>query len=236
MSAVFYGFLWLLLNAVGRLLFRYRVIGREHIPKHGGVLVAANHSSYLDIPLLGCGITRRVAFLGRQDLFPIPALKWVFRWLGWIPIRQDRLDREGFGKAIRLIKEGRVVVIYPEGTRSPDGALRPGKPGIGIIVAETGCPVVPAYIAGTFEALPMGASWIRLHPVRVTYGEPIDFTAEAQRSSGKEFYQYISRTVMARIAALGQVAPPAEPSESAERAERADWSERHPAAKPYNAE
>ena len=79
----------------------------------------------------------------------------------------------------------------------------------------------------------MGASWIRLHPVRVTYGEPIDFTAEAQRSSGKEFYQYISRTVMARIAALGQVAPPTDPSEGTERA---DWSERHPAAKPYNAE
>jgi 1-acyl-sn-glycerol-3-phosphate acyltransferase len=232
-SGVGYGFLWLLCNAVGRLLFRYRAIGPEHIPKHGGVLVAANHASFLDIPLLGCGISRRVAFLGRQDLFPVPGLRWLVQWLGWIPIRQDRLDREGFGKAIRLIKEGKVVAIYPEGTRSPNGALQPGRPGIGILVAETGCPVVPAYIDGTYEALPTGAAWIRLHRVTVTFGEPIDFSVDAQRDSGKEFYQHVSRTVMTRIAALGRVAPPTVPSAPAERAER---SERRPAARPYNAE
>lgn len=233
MSGLCYGFLWLACNAVGRLLFRYRAMGREHIPKQGGVLVAANHASYLDIPLLGCGIPRRVAFLGRQDLFPVPGLRWLARWLGWIPIRQDRLDREGFGKAIRLIKEGKVVAIYPEGTRSHDGALKPGKPGIGLLVAETGCPVVPVHISGTFEALPTGAVWIRLHPVTVTYGEPIDFSMDAQRNSGKEFYQHVSRTVMTRIAALGRVAPPTDQSAPAERGERA---ERRPAAGPYHAE
>lgn len=233
MSALGYGLLWLACNAAGRLLFRYRAIGREHIPKQGGVLVAANHESYLDIPLLGCGIPRRVAFLGRQDLFPVPGLRWLARWLGWIPIRQDRLDREGFGTAIRLIKEGKVVAIYPEGTRSQDGALKPGKPGIGLLVAETGCPVVPAHIAGTYEALPTGAAWIRLHPVTVTYGEPIDFSKDRQHDSGKEFYQHVSRTVMARIAALGRVAPPADPSASAEHGERSD---RRPAARPYHAE
>ena len=233
MSALCYGLLWLACNAAGRLLFRYRAIGRHHIPKQGGVLVAANHASYLDIPLLGCGIRRRVAFLGRQDLFPVPGARWLARWLGWIPIRQDRLDREGFGKAIRLIKEGNVVAIYPEGTRTHDGALKPGKPGIGLLVAETGCPVVPAHIAGTFEALPMGATWLRLRPVTVTFGEPIDFSKDVQRDSGKEFYQHVSRTVMKRIAALGRVAPPRDPSAAAERGERAD---RRPAARPYHAE
>lgn len=228
MTAVVYGFLWILCNVLGRLLFRYRVIGREHIPRRGGVLVAANHASYLDIPLLGCGIPRRAAFLGRQDLFP--GFRWLFQWLGWIPIRLDRLDREGFGKAIRLIKSGTVVVIYPEGTRAPDGRLRHGRPGIGVIVAETGCPVVPAYLAGTNEALPVGASWIRCRPVQVTYGEPIDFTADAQRYSGKEFYRYVSRTVMARIAELGKVAPPVEPSG------RAEQPESSPAAQSRNAE
>lgn len=203
-----YGFLWLVFNAAGRLFFRYRAIGQEHIPKRGGVLVAANHASFLDIPLLGCGIRRRVAFLGRQDLFPIPVLNWFVQRLGWIPIRLDRLDREGFGKAIRLLKGGKAVVIYPEGTRTLDGALQPGRPGIGVIVAETGCPVVPAYIAGTYEALPMGTALVRLHPVRVTFGKPIDFTVEAQRYAGKEFYRYVSRTVMERIAELGRVPPP----------------------------
>ncbi|WP_447975341.1 lysophospholipid acyltransferase family protein [Nitrospira sp. Kam-Ns4a] len=230
MSAVLYGLLWVLFNVLGRLFFRYRVVGREHIPRRGGVLIAANHASYLDIPLLGCGIPRRVAFLGRQDLFPIPGVRETLRWLGWIPIRQDRLDREGFGQAIRLIKAGKVVVIFPEGMRSPDGRLRPGKPGIGVIVAETGCPVVPAYIAGTHEALPVGARWIKCHPVRITYGKPLDFTADAARGTGKEFYRHVGRVVVERIAELGHVAPPADPSEGPRRGRTS------PPTEPHNAE
>ncbi len=212
MSNVAYGILWLLVNAVGKLLFRYRVVGCEYIPAQGGVLIAANHASYIDIPFVGASIRRRMWYLGRQDLF-LPVLRPILQWLGWIPIRQDRLDRDGFGKAIRLIQEGKIVVIYPEGTRTPDGALRRGKPGVGVIVAETGCAVIPAYLAGTREALPAGARWISLHPIRVTFGAPIDFTDAAQHSSGKEFYQHVSRTVMGRIADLGQVAHPADPGE-----------------------
>jgi 1-acyl-sn-glycerol-3-phosphate acyltransferase len=223
-NAIVYGLLWLLFNAAARLCFRYQVIGREHIPEHGGVLVAANHASFLDIPLLGCGITRRVAFLGRQDLFPVPGLRWACQRLGWIPIRPDRLDRVGFGKATSLIKEGKVVVIYPEGSRTSDGALHPGKPGIGVIVEDTRCPVVPAYIAGTHEAMPPGSFRIRFRPIRVTFGKPLDFSLDQKRYSGKEFYRHVSRTVMERIAELGQVAPPA------------DHSVQRPAARPYNAE
>lgn len=210
MSGLIYWFLWLLFNVLGRLFFRYRATGRENIPTQGGALVAANHASFLDIPLLGCGIPRRVSFLGREDLFPIPGLNWTLQWLGWIPIRHDRLDRTGFGKAIDLIKSGNIVVIYPEGTRTRDGALRPGKPGIGTIVAATGCPVVPAYLSGTYEALPMGSFRLRFHPVHITYGKPIDFSSDAQRYAGKkEFYRHVSRTVMARVAEAGRVAPPA---------------------------
>lgn len=210
MSTVAYGILWLLANAVGRLLFRYRVEGREHIPARGGLLIAANHASYVDIPFMGAAVRRRMWFLGRQDLF-LPGLRAAVQWLGWIPIRQDRLDRGGFDKAIRLIKDGKIVVIYPEGSRTPDGALTRGKPGIGVIVAEAGCPVIPAYLSGTRAVLPLGGRWLSLHPVRVTFGAPIDFADAAQRSSGKDFYKHVSRTVMGRIAELGQVAPPADP-------------------------
>jgi 1-acyl-sn-glycerol-3-phosphate acyltransferase len=211
-STVFYGILWLLLNAAGKLFFRYRVVGCEHVPTQGGALIAANHASYVDIPFVGGSVRRRMWYLGRQDLF-LPVFRPILQWLGWIPIRQDRLDRDGFGKAIRLIQEGKIVVIYPEGTRTPDGALRRGKPGMGIIVAETGCTVIPAYLAGTREVLPIGARWLSLHPIRITFGAPINFTEAAQRLSGKEFYQHVSRIVMGRIADLGQVAPPADPAE-----------------------
>ena len=143
MSSVLYGILWILSRTVGRLCFHYRVVGA--VPQTGGFIVAANHASYLDIPLLGCGMRRRAWFLGRSDLFPVPGLKAICQWLGWIPLRIGRLDRDAFGKAVDLIKEGKVVVIFPEGRRSLDGRLQSPKPGIGVIVAQTGCPVVPAY-------------------------------------------------------------------------------------------
>lgn len=212
MSGLVYGLLWLFFNASGRILFRFKTVGREHIPKHGGVLVAANHASYLDILFLGCAMRRRAVFLGREDLFGFPGMRGILRWLGWIPIRLDRLDREGFGQAIRLINDGNVVVIYPEGGRTRDGELKPGKPGVGLLVAATGCTVIPAYLAGTYEVLPITASWIRLYPVTVRFGAPIDFGVDMERYTGKDLYRHVSRTVMERIAELGHVPPPNGPS------------------------
>ena len=206
MSSVIYGILWLLARTVGWLCFRYRVVGK--VPKTGGFVVAANHASYLDIPLLGCGMRRRAWYLGRSDLFPVPGLNRLLQWLGWIPLRLGRLDRDAFGKAITLVKEGKVVVIFPEGTRTEDGHLQPAKAGIGMIVAQTGCSVIPAYLKGTHEVLPVQAKWPRFQSVTVTYGEPIIFSQVQENIEGKKFYQEVSQTVMDRIAALGGVEPP----------------------------
>lgn len=182
-------------------------MGKEHIPREGGVLFAANHASYMDIPLLGCGIPRRVTFLGRSNLFPNPFVNWTLRTLGWIPLKTDRLDRQAFGEAVSCLKAGKPVVIFPEGTRTQDGHLHAGKPGIGMIVAETNCPVIPAYISGTYQVLPMGSPWFRLHPVTVHFGEPMEFSPST-RERPREFYRYVSSTVMTRIAELGQVPSP----------------------------
>jgi len=115
------------------------------------------------------------------------------------------VDRKAFGWAVELLKGGSSVVIFPEGTRTPDGNLQDGKPGIGVIVAEAHCPVVPVFIEGTFKVLPIGAKWLRCHPVRVTFGEPMDFTEELQQYQGKELYQHITRQVMARISDLSRM-------------------------------
>jgi 1-acyl-sn-glycerol-3-phosphate acyltransferase len=205
-TGLVYGLLWILSRVIGWICFRYKTVG--NVPRAGGILVAANHASFLDIPLLGCGIRRRVWFLGRHDLFPIPLLNQVLQALGWIPLRVGRLDRIAFAKAVEHINAGRAVVIFPEGTRSATGKLRPGKPGIGLIVNQTGCRIVPAFIKGTYEALPVGAFWPRFRRVIVSYGEPLDFSDDLKRLEGKAFYQHVSRTVMAKIAALGHVAPP----------------------------
>jgi len=202
-SSVLYAILWVLARTVARLCFGFRVVGS--VPKQGGLLVAANHASYFDIPLLGCGMFRRAWYLGRSDLF-VPGIKGILQWLGWIPLKLGRLDRKAFDRAIALIKAGKVVVIFPEGGRSLDGRLRNGKSGLGMIVAQTGCPVVPAYLKGTFEVLPAGAKRPRFHPVSVSFGAPLSFSGEHTQT--KAFYQEVTRLVMERIAALGGVAPP----------------------------
>ena len=106
-----YAILWVLARTVARLCFGFRVVGS--VPKQGGLLVAANHASYFDIPLLGCGMFRRAWYLGRSDLF-VPGIKGILQWLGWIPLKLGRLDRKAFDRAIALIKAGKVVVIFPE--------------------------------------------------------------------------------------------------------------------------
>ena len=208
---ILYWATWVVVRVAATVLFRLKVSGQHHIPKTGGVLIAANHASYLDIPILGCGLPRRASYMGRMDLFPGP-VGWLMRHLGWIPIRRERVDRGGFEEAISRIKAGEAVIIYPEGGRTEDGRLQPGKPGVGMIVAATGGPVIPAHLAGTFDVLPPGARRIRLRPMRVTYGAPIDFSALLKELNGeskkKAVYQRISQEIMDRIAALERVVSP----------------------------
>ena len=210
MSSALYGILWILARTIGWLCFHYRVVGA--VPRTGGFIVAANHASYLDIPLLGCGMRRRAWYLGRSDLFPVPGLRAICQWLGWIPLRTGRLDRDAFSKAVILIKEGKVVVIFPEGSRSLDGRLQSPKSGIGVIVAQTGCAVVPAYLKGTYDVLPSGTMWPRFRPVTVFYGDPLTFPRSGENEEAKQFYQEVSRTVMDRIASLGAVESPIQQS------------------------
>lgn len=201
---------WVAVRLMARVLFRLQVTGQRHIPKTGGVLIAANHASYLDIPILGCGMPRRSSYMGRLDLFSGPAA-WLMRYMGWIPIRRERVDRGGFDEAVRRLKAGEAVIIYPEGSRTEDGRLQPGKPGVGMLVEATRCPVVPARLEGTYDVLPPGAKWIRLRPIKVTFGEPMDFSALLKELDGeskkKDMYQRISEEIMDRIATLGKREP-----------------------------
>lgn len=207
MSGVVYGLLWILFNGLGRLLFRFRIEGSQHFPKTGGIIVAANHASYFDIPLLGCAIPRRVFFLGRANLFPNRYLNWALQKLGWIPLKTHRLDRKAFGQALSYLQAGKPVVIFPEGTRTEDGSLQIGKPGLGYLVAESQCQVIPVYISGTFTVLPIQARWPRLFPLRVVFGKPLKFCKDEGKSV-KSFYEDVSLTVMDHIAQLGGVPSP----------------------------
>ena len=200
-SPLYWG-LWSLARVVAKLLFSIRFTGQENIPRKGGLIIAANHASFLDIPLLGSGVKRRLFYIGRHNLFPIPIVNPLLQHLGWIPMLEDRGDRNAFRRAEQQLLHGNAVVIFPEGARTKNGQLGEGRPGVARLVARTGCPVLPVHIAGTFEALPRGAFWPRFHPVTIVYGRPINFTPDQSRYTRKQFYRHVSQTVMHNISIL----------------------------------
>ena len=195
-----YWTLWGVFKGVGKAFFRLRFIGQHHIPARGRLLIAANHASILDIPFLGCGVPRRVSFIGRHDLFPVPFLNALLQNLAWIPIRQDRFNRDGFRRAEASLIAATAVVIFPEGERTVTGEVGNGKPGLATLIAKTNCVVVPAYISGTFEALPIGSRRLKFAPVLVIYGTPLDFSQQIHLyKKKKDFYRHVTATVMAAI-------------------------------------
>jgi 1-acyl-sn-glycerol-3-phosphate acyltransferase len=208
-----------LVSWVARWCCSLDVVGRERVPADGGVIVAANHVSYLDIPIVGCALARRADFLAKDELFTHPVVGWLFRRFGGVPIRRGAIDRAALGEVERRLAAGRLVVMYPEGTRSPDERLREAKPGVGMLAVRTGVPVVPAYVAGTGEAWPPGARWLRCRPITVVFGEPMQWRRDDARRddepSSKRRYQEVSQEIMGRIAELQREA----------HARRTRWSE-----------
>ena len=164
--------------------------------------MAANHLSYLDIPLLGYSIGRGANFMGKKELFSIPVLGSLLLMLGAIPVDRGKLDRTALREAVKMLKSGNVLVIYPEGTRSIDGRLQPGKSGVGMIVKMSKALVIPTAIIGTDKAMPPGRFMIK--PVRVTikFGRPIDFSSMIEDKIEKVDIEKITNSIMDNISAL----------------------------------
>jgi 1-acyl-sn-glycerol-3-phosphate acyltransferase len=185
-------------RAIAKTFFNYRVIGAENMIEEGPCIIAANHCSYLDPPLVGVACKRAIHYLARKSLLDVPVLGPVLPELNVIPVDQKNADRSALMGAIRVVRNGGAVLIFPEGTRSPDGKLQPAQPGIGMIVAKTCAPVVPVRISGSFAAFPRGASWPRLAPVQVSVGPAVYF--EGSEAEERDLYQKTSDRIMDAIA------------------------------------
>ncbi len=184
--------------------YRMRVTGREHIPRKGGAVIAANHASYLDPPVMAGAIDRRIVhFLARDTLFSNPAARWFFPRVGVIPLDRTRGDLGAMKKTIAALRGGQVVGLFPEGTRSVDGELQAAKGGVGFLMAKAGVPVVPMYIEGTHGVFPKGARRLGRGRIVARVGRAIAPEEVAAVVGGRRGdYEAVGALVMSRIAAL----------------------------------
>ena len=185
-------------KTLAKTFFNYRVIGAENMIEEGPCIIAANHCSYLDPPLVGVACKRAIHYLARKSLLDIPVLGPILPELNVIPVDRKNADRSALMGAIRVVRNGGAVLIFPEGTRSPDGKLQPAQPGIGMIVAKTGAPVVPVKISGSHEAFPRGSSCPRLAPVTVSIGPALCF--DSINPEGRDYYQKASDRILDAVA------------------------------------
>jgi 1-acyl-sn-glycerol-3-phosphate acyltransferase len=182
---------------------RLRIRGVENIPDSGGVLVASNHASYLDPPVVGVGYRGRpIHFMARDTLWNSRFGSWWMEKVGCIPVSRGTGDVKALKLTIKALKEGKAVSMFPEGTRTEDGELQEAKGGIGFIIEKSGCMVVPAYIDGTFKAYPKGVKFIKPTKVTITYGSPITQDDFQALGSGREAYDKHAELIMQRIADL----------------------------------
>jgi len=194
---------WLLFGAAYRGLFGLRIIGREHLITEGPVLVASNHQSYIDPPLIGNLYQDEMVYLARKTLFKPGFFEWLYSQWNSIPVDQERPDMASLKTIIRKLKEGHRVLLFPEGARSFDGNIGEAAPGIGLVAVKAGVPIQPVRIFGANEVLPRGSARIRLARVTVVVGEPIRLSEDETRSlANKEGYEEVTRRIMDAIKAL----------------------------------
>lgn len=187
-----------------KVWLRFEVRGTEHIPMQGGCVIASNHTSFLDPPILACSVPpeRMVHFLARDTLFRFkPFAKWLVS-VGVMPLARERGDVGALKKSIQMLKEGYCLGLFPEGTRTTDGELQPAKGGIGFLIAKAGVPVVPVYVDGTFRAYPRNARFIRPVKCTVTFGPVISPEMLAAAMTDRNDYDKIGGLVMEHIRRL----------------------------------
>lgn len=201
----------LVARPLARLVYRPRIEGRDNVPRHGGVILASNHLSFIDSMAIPIAAPRAVHFLAKSAYFEGTGLKGAlsrefFTSVGAIPVRRgagqaalDALDQQR-----QLLDEGLAVALYPEGTRSTDGRLYKGRTGVAFLALQTGAPVVPVGLIGTDKVMPVGAKMPSLSErITVRFGEPIDVSKHGPATSGKA-RRLATDEIMAAIHALSE--------------------------------
>jgi 1-acyl-sn-glycerol-3-phosphate acyltransferase len=198
LNSFFYQLLRTIFFVFLKVFNRLEVIGNENIPEKGGVIVAANHFSYLDPPVIGVALKRQASFIAKEGLFKIPIIGRGIKAFSF-PVKRDRPQPSTIKEAVSRLKQGGVIVLFPEGGRSANGSFLDAKRGVGMIAAMSSAPVVPALIEGTDRAFPVGAKIFRPAKISVVFGTPLKIE---KKETDKHFQERISREIMERIKKL----------------------------------
>lgn len=179
-----------------KVLFSLEVEGRENVPVRGPFIVAANHTSFLDVVVIQSAIPRKISWITKKDVYEKRGLRILHRVFESIPVNGS------VERAIEFIEKGRVVGIFPEGVRSADGRLKNADDGVAILALRSGRPVLPVGIKGAFEAYPPGRKFLRPHPITMRIGKPLNFNKVNQDSIEDGMLVETRDIIMAGIARL----------------------------------
>lgn len=197
-----YQFHYQLSRFLARTLFDFQVVHGDRILEQGGVILAMNHESYLDPPLVGIACQREIYYLARKTLLDVPFLGSMLPHLNVIPVDQERADMSALKTVIKVVRAGQATVIFPEGTRTLDGRIQGAQPGLGLVIAKTQAPVVPMRIFGAHRAFPSGGKPRVFNPIKIVVGHPIHFSRADVSGDGRAFYQGLSQRVMDKIESI----------------------------------
>ena len=164
---------YLFVFPVFRFLFRGQTIGLSNVPKTGGVVVASNHGSHLDPPILGHALSRPVAFMAKSELFKVPILSYIISACGAYSVKRGAGDREALRTASSRLNEGWATGVFLDGTRQENGRVNDPKAGAALLAARTGCPILPVAIVNSHRAFPKGSILPRFIPIHLKVGELI---------------------------------------------------------------
>jgi len=181
-----------------RVFNRLKVIGHENVPGTGGVIVAANHASYLDPLVVGAALKRRATYMAKEGLFKIPAIGEFVKSFSF-PVRRDRPQPSTVKEAVRRLRKGDLIVMFPEGGRSVGGSMLDAKRGVAVIAALSRAPIIPALVSGTDASLPVGGKLLRPAKITVIFGKPLEV---GSGETDREYQERICEDIMDTIRKL----------------------------------
>lgn len=193
---MFYNFVKIFIRIIASILFRIRIEGLSNIPKKGACIICFNHKSLLDPPVVGVFMPRRLVFMAKEELFKIPVLGFIIRSLGAFPVKRGSGDIAAIRTSLKILKQGKVLAMYPEGSRSKTQTVGEAKPGIALIATKAQVPVVPVGVAGQYKLF---------HRLNIRIGKPVVLEEYYNQKLSMEKLHELSNEIMDHIRQLVEV-------------------------------